>query len=291
MRRATMHATGATGTYAHRPSASMLSVTVRALARTLLGYATAELRAGRRALRHTARPGAGTNPRDARPDICEHCKPQLLRHTPLAAWMAVVAPEIALTQGERIATPINPGAGGSDSGLPRLCCGVFFRWSDDKSSSPASASDELKALVARSMPKADTQTAAIVGALAGLLAVVAHADRIYTEAEREHVRDALGRVAELQAGTAAAIEALLSERLAELAHEPLQIYTRVLYEGLERSARVEVFEVLMDLAAADDLLDMHETNLLRRIATALGLSVDEYVASQARHRAKLQLLR
>jgi hypothetical protein len=39
------------------------------------------------------------------------------------------------------------------------------------------------------------------------------------------------------------------------------------------------------------VLDMSETNLLRRIARALGLSDDEYNVSQARHRQRLSVLR
>ncbi len=141
------------------------------------------------------------------------------------------------------------------------------------------------------MPEADAESAALVGAVAGLLAIVAHADRTYTESERAHIREALGRVDGLKPGAAEAIEALLNERLAELAHEPLQTYARILYEGLERDGRYEILEVLLDLAAADDEIDMQETHLLRRIGRALGLSDDEYIAAQARHREKLKLLR
>lgn len=169
---------------------------------------------------------------------------------------------------------------------------VLFRWLFGESgTSTPSASDELRQLVARSLPGADAHEAAIVGALAGLFATVAHADRAYSPAERAHIHQALGRVPGLAEGAVIAIESLLSERMAELAHESLQTYSRVLYEGLERPARAEVFEVLMDLAAADDVLDMHETNLLRRIANALGLSEQEYLASQERHREKLALLK
>lgn len=169
---------------------------------------------------------------------------------------------------------------------------MLFEWLfGEKQDTAATASGELRQLVAHSMPGADAHTAAIVGATAGLLATVAHADRKYTEAEREAVRGSLSKVQGLGAGAFTAIEELLSERVAELAHEPLQTYTRVLYEGLERPARAEVFEALMDLAAADEVLDMNETNLLRRIARALGLSDDEYNDSQARHRQRLSVLR
>lgn len=171
--------------------------------------------------------------------------------------------------------------------------GVLLKWlfGDTDNAAHPSASKELRALVARHMPTADEHTAAVVGALAGLLATVAHADRKYTEGERDQVKQALKDIPVLAEGAAEAIEALLSERMAELAHESLQLYTRVLYNGLERWARLEVFEVLMDLAAADDVLDMQETNLLRRIANALGLTENEYLVSQARHKEKLGLLK
>jgi uncharacterized tellurite resistance protein B-like protein len=170
---------------------------------------------------------------------------------------------------------------------------VLLKWLFGESENAAhpSASKELRALVARHMPKADDHTAAVVGALAGLLATVAHADRVYSETEREHVRQALQNIPVLAEGAVEAIEALLSQRMAELAHESLQVYTRVLYNGLERWARLEVFEVLMDLAAADDVLDVQETNLLRRIANALGLTDAEYSASQAKHKEKLSTLK
>ena len=169
---------------------------------------------------------------------------------------------------------------------------MLFKWLFGEESSRApTASDELRKLVAHSMPSADEKQAAILGAVAGLLATVAHADRNYTEAEREQVSDSLGRMHGLVPEAVRAIEELLAEQVAELSHEPLQTYTRVLYEGLEREARVEVFEVLMDLAAADEVLDMQETNLLRRIARALGLSELEYTASQQRHRERLSVLR
>ena len=168
---------------------------------------------------------------------------------------------------------------------------MLFKWlKGDEASRTPGASEELIKLVARSMPKANAHDAAIVGALAGLMASVAHADRKYTEAEREAVSSAFAKLHCLAPEALGAIESLFEERLAELAHEPLQTYTRVLYDGLEREARFEVFEALMDLAAADEVVDMLETNLLRRIARGLGLSDHEYLASQERHRKRLSVL-
>jgi uncharacterized tellurite resistance protein B-like protein len=165
-----------------------------------------------------------------------------------------------------------------------------FLFGDRDPERPATASDALRALVARSVPEADPATAAQIASVAGLCASVAHADRSYTEAERSTVRSTLGRMAGLGAGAVAAIDALLAERLAELAHESLQTYTRVLYEGLTREARLEVLAVLLELASADERLDMAETQLLRRIARGLGISDDEYVVLQEPYKQRLSVL-
>ncbi len=169
---------------------------------------------------------------------------------------------------------------------------MLFRWlfGSSPDAAPPTASDELRALVARSMPGADPAAAATVGAVAGLLASVAHADREYTPEEEAHVREALKQVKGLDPGAVDAVATLLGERMAELAHESLQTYTRVLYERLAREARLEVLDVLMDLAAADQVLAMEETNLLRRIARGLGLSDHDYLAAQERHRMRLSVL-
>jgi uncharacterized tellurite resistance protein B-like protein len=53
---------------------------------------------------------------------------------------------------------------------------------------------------------------------------------------------------------------------------------------------VELLDMLMDLAAADLVVSMDETNLLRRLAKLLALSDQDYLASQARHRDRLSVL-
>lgn len=170
---------------------------------------------------------------------------------------------------------------------------MLFRWLKGEGTDDAArpnASEELKRLVARSLDDASAETAAVIGAVAGLLAFVAYADRSYSDEERASVATALGRMHALPAHAVDAISELLSSRIRELAAESLPTYTRVLYELTERDARLELLDVLMDLAAADDVLSMDETNGLRRIAKLLGLSEDEYLAAQARHRGRLSVL-
>ena len=156
---------------------------------------------------------------------------------------------------------------------------------------PLEASDELLRRVREHMPEATSEDAALVGAIAGLFACVAYADRDYSEAEREAVRRELERVHGLTAAGVNAVSELLDQRIAELARESLQTYTRVLYDGTARELRVEVLDVLVDLAAADENLTMDETTLLRRVARGLGLSDEEYNQSQARHRDRLSVLK
>ena len=170
---------------------------------------------------------------------------------------------------------------------------MLFRWLKGEAAGASerpSASEELKRLVQQSLGDTDGETAAIVGAVAGLLAFVAYADRSYSEQERAAVEAALARVQGLPAHTVEAVSELLGSRIRELAGESLPTYTRVLYELTERGARLEVLEVLMDVAVADEVLSMDETNSLRRIAKLLGLAEEEYLSAQSRHRDRLSVL-
>jgi uncharacterized tellurite resistance protein B-like protein len=170
---------------------------------------------------------------------------------------------------------------------------MLFRWLTGqvaKDELRATASDELRLLVQKTVPGASEQDAAIVASVAGLLAFVAYADRQYSDEEQQVVCAALARVNGLPVSAGEAASSLLGARIAELAHESLPTYTRVLYELTDRTARLELFEVLMDVAVADHVLSMDETNALRRIANLLGLSEQDYLAVQGRHRDRLSVL-
>jgi uncharacterized tellurite resistance protein B-like protein len=171
---------------------------------------------------------------------------------------------------------------------------MLFRWlmGPDKTRERPTASDELKRLVQASLTDADAdaESIALVAAVAGLLSYVAYADRAYREEEQLAVHDALARMHLLSPPALGAVTTLLSARIAELAAEPIHNYTRVLVELTERTARLQLLDLLLDLAAADHVLSIDETNLLRRVANLLGLSEHDYVASQARHRERLSVL-
>lgn len=150
---------------------------------------------------------------------------------------------------------------------------------------------KLIRVVAQAMPSADDETHRIVAAIAGLLAQVAYADREYSEAERRHVREELGRIQELSRAGVAEIADLLESHIGEVAAVELPWHARTVRELCERDFRVHILDLLVDVAAADGEVTLDETNLMRQMATSLGLTQEDYNAAQARHRDKLSVLR
>ncbi len=150
---------------------------------------------------------------------------------------------------------------------------------------------ELSVRVRIHMEEADEETVRIVTALVGLLACTAYADREYACSERDQVRRVLCRVKGLSPAGVDAVAELLDEKIAELTLTAFQGYLRDLRELTDPETRLQMLEALMELAAADDAVSTAETNLLRRAASGLGLSSDDYNAVQARYRDKLSVLK
>jgi uncharacterized tellurite resistance protein B-like protein len=151
--------------------------------------------------------------------------------------------------------------------------------------------ERLVASVRSHLGGADEDTVRIIAALAGLLACVAYADRDYTGREREQLRRVLSRVHGLSPAGVETIGALLDENISGLTTTSFQGYVRDLKELTDPETRLEMLDALMELAAADDAVSTAETNLLRRTASGLGLSADDYNAVQARYRDKLSVLK
>ena len=165
---------------------------------------------------------------------------------------------------------------------------MFFRRTPKPASHPAG--DPLQALVQEHATDDDPEAQRLIVAVAGLLACVGHADRNYNEAEQAYVRSALSRMQALLPEGVDAICGVLAQQGARIASVNPQAYTRELRERADLELRREVLDVLVDLAAADGELSLAETDLLRRTTSALGLSQDDYLAAQQRHRDKLKLL-
>jgi uncharacterized tellurite resistance protein B-like protein len=166
---------------------------------------------------------------------------------------------------------------------------MFFR--KTSSESPPSRGGQLADVVREHMPADDEATRELVAAAAGLLVCVAYADREFSEGEQAHVREVLARVAGLSERGAEAIFAVLQRQGALIAVGNMHVYTRHLREHSELELRREVLEALLDLAASDGAISLTESDLLRRTASSLGLTQDDYLNAQAKHRDRLSVLK
>lgn len=152
---------------------------------------------------------------------------------------------------------------------------------------PETADVQLLGAVRAALPAADEDTVAIVSACAGLLAVVAYADREFSAAERERVRSQLETVSGIGAAGAGAVASVLEAHVVELSTVHATRFTRVLKELGARELRLHVLEMLVELCAHDEQLRQAEVVLLRQTATSLGLDQDDYNRLQAAHAHKL----
>ena len=170
---------------------------------------------------------------------------------------------------------------------------MFGKWLKSAAASqpPPAGAEELIAVVRAGLPDADEESVRVVAAIAGLLGVVAYADREYSVTEEKAVRAELGRVHGMTSAGVDAICDALRRHIVEISSVQAPRYSRELVELADRELKVEVLQVLVDLAAVDGEISLAEVNLLRQTSTALGLLQDDYNAAQARHRDKLSSLK
>ncbi len=150
---------------------------------------------------------------------------------------------------------------------------------------------EIAVRVREHLPAADDATVRVVAALAGLLAAVAYADRNYSKAEEALVREVLARVHGMTPAGVEAVCGAMRRHVVEASTVQIPHCTRELRELGDAELRREVLDALVDLAAADGELATSETNLLRQIASSLGLNQADYNESQARYRERLSSLK
>ncbi len=167
---------------------------------------------------------------------------------------------------------------------------MIFRRKDKPKELTPQAREHLAAIVEQYLAHADDATRRIVTAVAGLLAKVAYADGHYSIQEEATIQKELSRVHGLSQAGVDAICGLLADQIGHVALLGDHDWTRDLRELADRELRLEVLEVLIEMAVADHVLKHDEQTQLRRIAKALNLTQDEYNALQARHRDKLSTL-
>lgn len=170
---------------------------------------------------------------------------------------------------------------------------MFGKWLQGGGSSSVrqSAGDALRDSVTRELPDADPDTITVVTSIVGLLGAVAYADRNYSAAEEQRVLEELGRVHGMTEQGISAICKVLREHVVEISTVEIPRYARALLELGDQELRLEVLGALVDLAAADESISLAETNLLRQITKSLGLSQQDYLEAQQRHRQHLTSLK
>ena len=164
---------------------------------------------------------------------------------------------------------------------------AFWNKSNANQTEPSDAAEALTAAIRAEMPGTDEDTVRIVSAVAGLLAAVAWADRVFDPAEVQHIRKVIGQINGMTPPAQNAICGVLSRHLSELSTLHTHGFARDLKELTERDVRLEILDVLVDLAAADDEISLPEVNMMRQLTTSLGLTQPDYNASQERYREKL----
>ena len=167
---------------------------------------------------------------------------------------------------------------------------MIFRRKDPSTRVPPEARERLSEIVEQYLTDADDATKRIVTAVAGLLAKIAYADGHYSVREEATIQKELSRVHGLSQAGVDAICGLLADQISHVALLGDHDWTRDLRELAERELRLEVLEVLVEMAVADHVLKHDEQTQLRRIAKALSLTQDDYNGIQAKHRDKLSTL-
>lgn len=150
--------------------------------------------------------------------------------------------------------------------------------------------EQLEFAVRSELKGADEETVLVVTAIVGLLGVVAYADSNYSIEEQARVREELSRINGMTSGGVAATCAALERHILEIATVQSPRYSRVLRELADPELRLQVLEMLVALAAADQTITSAETNVMRQITTALGLTQRDYNAAQAKYKDRLAVL-
>jgi uncharacterized tellurite resistance protein B-like protein len=169
---------------------------------------------------------------------------------------------------------------------------MFGNWLRRASNSEqVEGAERLQQALRAELPDMDEESVLIITAIVGLLGAVAYADTEFSEVEMERVRDQLSRVEGLSSDGVRSVCQALREHVVEVSTVQLPRYSRVLRELADRDLRFQVVEMLMNLADADEVITSSETNTMRQITSALGLTQRDYNAIQQRYREHLKVLK
>jgi uncharacterized tellurite resistance protein B-like protein len=117
-------------------------------------------------------------------------------------------------------------------------------------------------------------------AVAALLVIAAHADHNYEDAERAQIDRVLKARYGLNDASAAALRAEGEE--AERASLDLYRFTSTVKKHIPYEERAAVIEAMWRIVLADDVREMHEETLMRRVTDLLGLDLRDSVEARRR---------
>ena len=128
---------------------------------------------------------------------------------------------------------------------------MFGRWLSTARSAPLpKGAEALTHAVRAHLSGADEETVQVVTSITGLLGAIAYADRDYSEKEERRVRRELSRVNGMTDAGITAITDALRRNILEVSTVELPRYARALVELADHELRVEILDVLVDVAAA-----------------------------------------
>lgn len=145
--------------------------------------------------------------------------------------------------------------------------------------------DRLKAWLTEGQEEGPSDRDGLQLAVAALLMDAAQVDGQLEEQEREVVRRLLERRFGLTPGRAGALAAA-AERQAERSIQ-LFGFTRLINERLSRARRIELLEMLWEVAYADGFLDPLEDSMLRQVGGLVDVS--DHERGEARFRVLRRL--
>lgn len=150
---------------------------------------------------------------------------------------------------------------------------------------------ELYGVVRSQLNDSDEESVTIVASVAAVLLCIAYADCDYDSHEEAVVRLTLERVHGIDAAGVSAIMTVLNSHTVRITGAEASTYARELLSLTEEDFRIELLDMLLLVAAADGAITVTETNILRDVTKAMGLSPAHYLEAQSTHRDKLAVLK
>jgi len=168
----------------------------------------------------------------------------------------------------------------------------MFSWLQ-RSSSPNDPQQaaELYRVVRAELKDSDEDSVTIVASIAAVLLCIAYADCDYDSREESVVRLTLERMHGIDEAGVNAIMTVLKAHTVRITGAEASTYARELLSLTDEDFRIELLDVLLLVAAADGTITVSETNILRDVTKAMGLSQAQYLKAQSAHRDKLAVLK